>query len=452
FAAQMAQQQPAAWRTAHSRMFDHLQESAEEQPDTLMALQPLYQAVTHGCLAGRYEEALNGVYWPRILRGPEFYAITKLGAVGADLGAITRFFDTPWSRVSESLSTSNQSFLLSQAAYCLRALGRLTEALQPIRASWRMDVDAEDWVNASVSGGNLSELELLLGNIDAAVSDAKQCISYAERTAEHHLHVTTRTRLANTLHQSGLTSDALALFAEAETIQGRVDATFPILYSLRGFQYCDALLSEIECVTWREFMKKTGSRASAEGPAAAHHEELLATVERRALQTLSWAQTNRYASLLDIALQQLTLGQIACYRAVLAKLQARGTGQIGQADVEHLASRRINAAVTSLRRAGLVTHLVRGFLSRAQLCVVSNDFRSGEQDLNEAWQISERGPMRLHMADIHLNRARLFHAVKPYPWESPHKDLISARKHIEQCGYWRRRDELEDTEAAAREW
>ena len=60
--------------------------------------------------------------------------------------------------------------------------------------------------------------------------------------------------------------------------------------------------------------------------------------------------------------------------------------------------------------------------------------------------------MRLHMADIHLHRARLFHAVQPYPWESPHADLATARALVERCGYWRRKEELEDAEAAARSW
>ena len=75
-----------------------------------------------------------------------------------------------------------------------------------------------------------------------------------------------------------------------------------------------------------------------------------------------------------------------------------------------------------------------------------------QRDLDEAWEIAERGPMPLHMADIHLYRARLFHGVKPYPWKSAQDDLAAARKLIEQCGYWRRKEELEDAEAAAKNW
>jgi hypothetical protein len=43
-------------------------------------------------------------------------------------------------------------------------------------------------------------------------------------------------------------------------------------------------------------------------------------------------------------------------------------------------------------------------------------------------------------------------AAKPYPWTSPQEDLAAARRLIEQCGYWRRKEELEDAEAAAKNW
>ena len=37
---------------------------------------------------------------------------------------------------------------------------------------------------------------------------------------------------------------------------------------------------------------------------------------------------------------------------------------------------------------------------------------SAQSDLDEAWEIAERGPMPLFLADIHLHRARLFGRMK----------------------------------------
>ncbi len=80
----------AAWKEAHSRVYDHLRQATREgQTPTLADLSPLYHAIAHGCRAGRQQEALTEVYENRICRrlptgDVEFYAVNKLGAVGSD--------------------------------------------------------------------------------------------------------------------------------------------------------------------------------------------------------------------------------------------------------------------------------------------------------------------------------------------------------------------------------
>jgi len=104
--------------------------------------------------------------------------------------------------------------------------------------------------------------------------------------------------------------------------------------------------------------------------------------------------------------------------------------------------------VDGLRKAGTTHHLPRGLLTRAWLRSLENYDEGARADLDEAWEIAERGPMRLHMADIHLYRVRLFHAVKPYPWKSAQEDLAAAEKLINECGYHRRDEELADAKEA----
>ncbi|MBA2592626.1 MAG: toll/interleukin-1 receptor domain-containing protein [Gammaproteobacteria bacterium] len=58
-------------------------------------------------------------------------------------------------------------------------------------------------------------------------------------------------------------------------------------------------------------------------------------------------------------------------------------------------------------------------------------------DLDETWQIAERGAMKLRMADIHLHRARLFR---------DRAALEAAARLIEEPGYHRR---LRDAREAA---
>jgi hypothetical protein len=98
-------------------------------------------------------------------------------------------------------------------------------------------------------------------------------------------------------------------------------------------------------------------------------------------------------------------------------------------------------------------HRLHGRDREASACLAQS-----QADLDEAWEIAERGPMRLHIAGILLTRCRLFGSMKgeggrrnemeKYPWESPQADLAAAEKLINECGYHRRDEELADAKRA----
>ncbi|MHC4518207.1 MAG: hypothetical protein ACYTAS_06445, partial [Planctomycetota bacterium] len=138
YADKLRGEQPEAWQAAHRRLYEHLAESTEHQPDTLAGLQPLYQAIAHGCLAGVHQKACDKVYIDRVLRALTgscaFFSGRKLGAFSSNLAAVACFFDRPWTVVSPELSEAVQPWLLNEAAFCLRTTGRLVEALEPMRA------------------------------------------------------------------------------------------------------------------------------------------------------------------------------------------------------------------------------------------------------------------------------------------------------------------------------
>jgi hypothetical protein len=439
FAQRVRQQQPEAWRAAHRRLYEHLCATTKEGDEpTLEDLQPLYQAVAHGCQAGMQQEACDDVYFARILQQNKHYSWKKLGASGADLGAVACFFDQPWSRLSPSLKEADQAIVMNQAALYLRALGRLTEALEPMRLSGDMDV-GKDWKGAAISYSNLSELEVNLGEAVAAVGDAEQSVTYADRSGDAFQRMVNRARLADALHQSGSRAEAEARFRDAERMQAEHQRGYPLLYSQQGFVYCDLLLAEAELTAWRSILQPETRDSELETAAASCR-----AISGRAAQTLKWAE-QAAADTLSPALDHLTLGRAALYSSILGSPNSQ----------LHTAISHITSAVDGLHRTGQQQQLPLGLLTRAwlrSLASARTGFESAQSDLDEAWEIAERGPMRLHMADIHLYRARLFHGVKPYPWTNPHEDLAAARRLIEQCGYWRRKEELEDAEAAAKNW
>ncbi len=120
-------------------------------------------------------------------------------------------------------------------------------------------------------------------------------------------------------------------------------------------------------------------------------------------------------------------------------------GQFNAPDTAAFAGSRaeIEQAVDGLRRAGTIHHIPRGLLTRAWLRALTGDADGARRDLDDAWEIAERGPMPLFQTDVHLHRARLFHDTAA---------LAEARRLIEQHGYGRRLEELTDAEEAAKKW
>ena len=478
FARHVHQLRPDAMRIAHRRLYQHLMAATKDLLEpTLEDLQPLYQAVAHGCLAGAPEEACEKVYIARILRKNQNYSTKKLGAFGTDLGAVACFFEEPWSRVSNVLSEAHQAWLLNQAASRLRALGRLAEAIEPMQAALKSDVEQERWKEAATSGGNLSELELTLGNLDQSLVYAERALNYGDRRNDLFQRMLKRTIHADALHQSGRRGEAHARFREAEEMQSENQPKYPLLYSMRGYRYCDLLLASAERAAWQcvldrdDFEAKASSIVPSAPDAIArkalppdedsvsyglqleqrsgHHApdrelESCRAVSRRAAKMFEWRVP--MDPLLDIALDHLSLGRATLYETILQRLPLDAChSPIGQ-------------AVSGLRRAGQQQYLPLGLLTRAMLrsltgtCTGPN---SAQSDLDEAWDIAERGPMPLFLADIHLHRARLFGGLTSeadgatYPWQSPAADLAAARRLIEKHGYGRRMEELADAEAAA---
>jgi hypothetical protein len=142
------------------------------------------------------------------------------------------------------------------------------------------------------------------------------------------------------------------------------------------------------------------------------------------------------APILICARNRLAIARSALYRAI-----------IEGSDLDSVRV-QIDATVEELRHASVQDYIVRGILTQSWVSFLTANSNGAQADLDEAWDIAERGPMRLHIADIHLHRARLFFREEHYPWKSPQDDLAAAEKLINDCGYHRRDEELADAKCA----
>jgi tetratricopeptide (TPR) repeat protein len=324
FGERLRQTNESAWKAANGRLFEHLRDTTKEgKTPTLKDLAPLYQAIAHGCRAGRHGEVLKSIYMDRICRREadgelEFYSSKKLGALGSDLAATSWFFDKPYVTPVATLTPPNQSWVLMRAAYALRAQGRVTEALPAMRVVLRLDEDAQRWRNAASAASNLSQAELLAGEVAAAVATAKQSLAGADRSGDEFQMLSNRAIYGDALHAAGRRKAAVRAFADVEQQQKKRQPEYPLLYSAQGYLYCDLLLA-------------------GGGYAAARD---------RATQTVKWMKQQNW--LLDIALDTLTLGRADLGLA----LAPSSTKQMSAAmrDDARTARARLDEAIDGLRR------------------------------------------------------------------------------------------------------
>ena len=185
FGEKFKENHPENFKQAHCVLFDFYQELPEKEfPDTLEEMQPLYRAVVHGCLAKKYQKALE-IYWNRILRKDEHYSWHKLRAYSHDLTALNSFFTLSWEKpVQTGLNESDQAWLLAEVSFLLMSLGRLQEAIEPREVNLIIRDKLADWKNASNTAQNLVEIYLPLGQLQVAKEIAHLAFDYAGKSED----------------------------------------------------------------------------------------------------------------------------------------------------------------------------------------------------------------------------------------------------------------------------
>lgn len=259
---------------------------------------------------------------------------------------------------------------------------------------------------------------------------------FSDRTGDPFVVLAAQAAHADALLAAGEWRRASEFFAKAELLQQGHRPLYPLLYSQRGYRYCDLLLSR--------------SRA--------------ADARDRAAQTIEVAR--RMSWVHSIALDALTLGRAQLGLA----LQCIVSDDLATSarDYARAAGLKLDEALEGLRASGQFVWVPRGLLARAAFRRSIADFDGAASDLEEAEEIAAPGPMQLSLCDCALERARVALALReafapldgligsssrpavPPPTHAAslvaeaRKALDTSRKLVAECGYHRRDVELDD--------
>jgi tetratricopeptide (TPR) repeat protein len=446
---------PAAWRAGHERLYGHLQEAVgEEYPTTMETLLPLYAAVAHGCFAGRVREAL-GLFRRRIRHGDHNFSIEQLGAFGADLSALSSFFEVMWSKVVAGLETDDQLFLFHAVGECLSALGRTFEAEAPLRKALEVAHGHENWTVAATVATQLSEVYRARGDLSTALHFAKQSVGYVSSAGvPTAVALRSRTFLGFVQYWVGQFEAAKATFQETEDVQRHADPERSILHSVPGYMYGELLLDHLEGQVCRL--------------TAAQFKQAWAELRRRIRRALTLAEYDALPC--DIGLQHVSMGRLyilAWERQVAEDSSGGPTPRLGTKSSRHpsgrhnacprpileQALRHASAAVECLRESNHLIYLPRALLTRAAVYRLQGHFDLAHNDVDEVVDIAQSSAMDFYQADAHLEKVSLHLAAYR---RARHEDHLShasvsldrAKTLIQQMHYYRRNHQVGELEVA----
>jgi len=399
-------------------------------PRELDDFSDLFAAVAHGCAAGLHNDAFATVYNPRIRRLDANYLGNKLGGWSASIRLLREFCDR--SRPVPGLSQQQSSVVLADLVQAYQIVGRTEEAYTLGTESLQLAVNKKQWENVSRWASIMCELNLVVGDVGAAVAAAKQGMQTRDERGMKTDFAAVKFALAHALHLAGDVTQAEELFGTVMfVILSTDDENDDIHKWLHSYRAAELLL------TLGEFQRAAGL---AQGVIDNEVVTLRMPKVTSALNRLicGWALTR----LASIEGRRLGNGQGEAPESEDAMKRVARRFQAGVG--------RINEAIERLRNCEAEDCLPRGLILRATLLREVNKCEEAERDLREALQIAERGDMQLHVVDAKLELARqmisrfiLKFEGKTSDWaEAAGKYYEEAKDLINRTGYNRRIPEL----------
>ncbi len=384
FGKNLQKKHPKAWTQAQFRLYEYYKNLPEQElPNTLEDMEPLFTAVRHGCLAGKYFLVVAELFVTRLKIQNELSSIKQVGGYNHFLASLAWFFEEPWKKFipifyDQSFGIVGQNLratIINHAAFCLMAIGRLKEALDLFQSGIKMRIDNEDWQNAAIVSKNISESYLLLGKIELAKEFGEKCIDFIDRSNievfnREFIRTNSRAFLGYVNLQKGDIEQAEFLFEEAEKIHKSRNHFYPVLYSTPAYYLHSFLLEKGDN---NKVLKQCQIILDLDTPGDPN---------------------------LDRSLVKLNIGKTLTLQLITS---------MSKSDLKE-SYLYLTQAVKGLRKAGTQHYLIHGLLARAALHRHTQTFPKAWEDLDETLEIATYGQMRLHLTDYHLEAARLVQA------------------------------------------
>ncbi|BCL38921.1 tetratricopeptide repeat protein [Nostoc sp. MS1] len=359
---------PHKAKEIHQRIADYYLRIAGPIPErpTIENLAFPIEAVYHLCCAGSYERAYD-VFWERVLQGASRVLTNKLNAWDVSLALVVEFFpngDT--SQEPQVSDLARKGWILNHVGLCLMNLGRLAEAVSFFEQSISISIKIENWENASVYLGNLTELYIFVGKLAASVDSARKALSFAYQAKSDLDKLNSLVNIAWATYLQGDNEIASATFQKAEALNKEM--------------YSEAYLSRLAGIQHADYLRRVGSGGYA---------RQVTEVNLKICLNNSW--------LASISMSYRLLGELDADR-----------------EQHDQALENYNEALKIARSISVRDVLIEALLARGRWAARRGEVVAARSDLEEALNYACASGYRIYEADIRIALAWMHLANNNY--------------------------------------
>jgi tetratricopeptide (TPR) repeat protein len=322
--------------------------------------------------------------------------------------------------VHPAITGKSRFTLLTDLAIRMRSLGRIQSALSALEKALEdfEDERMSEGYDAVMATVQLAELQLISGNIYAAIHSAGRAIRYADHPDQHRTYFKfhARTSLADALMQQGKLEEAGRWFEEAKRIAEADPNSSPeFLYSQTCYRYGLFLIESGREDELIELAKNTRHW----GDQRPHRRKPNGT-------------DSKLGSLLSAAIDQMILAE-----ALVRQNEKHNHNPAEARDVIEGS----NGAIALLMQSGYSDYLARGLNIAARYHTTQREFDEAQNRLEQNQDHVERGGMRLLKVDYLCELCR-FHIMQS-SWDQADESCDRAQQLANEIGYGRRKQELQ---------
>lgn len=361
-----------SYTKGHHRLYKYYEKLPEkEYPDSVEEMEPLFQAIYHGCKSNMYNEVYRDLYQDRISRGRSNYLTDKLSRFDLVLKILSSFFVIPFSKVEEDINPVYKDAIMGNVAYVLSTLGKNKKALKIIVATLESSLKEQQYELLIRNVNNIMDINILMGKFEEVELYFEKYFHYTNFCIKEDSDAIIIASYAYMKFLTGNFNEAKKYFLECEKIllstmskYKPITQDMPIpknIYSTMGYMFYDYLF----------FLQQVDE------------------IEKRIENSLLISKFAGWP--LDIGLDYITLARL--------KL----TNNEKQKDILRI----YDKGIESLRKSSQIDFIARGLILRADALRHYKKYIESIEDLEEAYDLIISSDVKILLADWHIVAIKL---------------------------------------------